>query len=115
MDVTIKSKRRLFLKTKLASAYRQIVILNPDDVDAHVRLGDVCYELGKYEDAIAAYKKVIVLNPNDSLGHYNLAKVYLKIGNRDMAEKEYQILKTPDGKLEKELCDLIQQNQVKKG
>ncbi|MFC1636349.1 tetratricopeptide repeat protein [Planctomycetota bacterium] len=109
MGEIIKSKRSLFLKAKLASVYKQLVILNPDNADAHIHLGDACYELEKYEDAIAAYKKAIKLYPNDPVGHYDLAKAYLKIGNKDRAFEEYKILKTPDGRLEKELFNLIHQ------
>jgi hypothetical protein len=107
MDETIESKRCQFFKAKLALVYRQLVLLNPNDADAHVHLGDICFEIGKYEDAIAAYKKVIRLKPNDSLAHYNLAKAYLKIGNKAMAIEEYNLLKTLDVELDKELSDII--------
>jgi tetratricopeptide (TPR) repeat protein len=93
----------------LALVYKQLVILNPGNADAHICLGDASYELEKYEEAIAAYRKAIKLNPNDSLSHYKLAKAYLKIGNKDLALEEYKILQTPDGKLEKELFNLIHQ------
>ena len=107
MSETIESKRCQFFKAKLALVYRQLVMLNPEDTEAHLHLGDACYKLGKYEDAIAAYQEVIRLNPNDSVAHYNLAKAYLKIGNKAMAIEEYNLLKTLDVELDKELSDLI--------
>ena len=107
MDEPVLSKRCQLIKAKLASVYKQLVILNPDDADAHSHLGDASYELGKYEDAIAAYKEAIKLKPNDSLGHYNLAKAYIQIGNGDLASREYKILKTLDRSLAKELADFI--------
>jgi tetratricopeptide (TPR) repeat protein len=107
MDEPVTSKRCLFLKAKLAAVYKQLVLLNPDDADAHIRLGEACYGLGKFEEAIAAFNKAISLNPDDSLGHYNLAKAYLKMDNEDLASKEYKILKILDGTLAKELTDFI--------
>ena len=105
MDEPVASKRCLFLRTKLALVWKQLVILNPDNADAHIRLGDACYGLEKYEEAIAAFKKAINLNPNDSLAHYNLVKAYLKTGARDLALEEYKKLKCPDE--QKELLNLF--------
>jgi tetratricopeptide (TPR) repeat protein len=85
----------------------QLAILEPKNANAHICLGDAYYELERYEEAIEAYKQGIRLNPNDPSGCFNLAKTYLKMDNRDLALKEYEILKTLDGKLAKELANLI--------
>ena len=54
MEDTLKSYsyRLLFLKTKLALFYEQLAILDPGNVDAHMGLGGVSYELEKYEENI---------------------------------------------------------------
>lgn len=113
MDEPVTSKRCLFLRAKLAVFHKQLVILNPGNVDAHMDLGDASYGLEKYEEAITAYKEAIKLQPNNSLCHYNLAKTYLKVGKRDLASEEYKILKTLDRKLAKELENLISKGSKK--
>ena len=49
------------------------------------------------------------MNPNESLVHLNLATAYLKMDNKDSAIKEYEILKSLDEELAKELFDLSQE------
>lgn len=95
------------MNAKLAMVYRQLIILNPENADAHSHLGDACFRLEKYEEAMVAYREAIRLNPKDSLGHYDLAKACLKVGKRDLALEQYQILKTLDEELVNDLNRLI--------
>jgi len=47
-----------------ASAYQQIVKLNPASAEAHSNLGLALYELGRYEGAIPEFSRALALNPN---------------------------------------------------
>jgi tetratricopeptide (TPR) repeat protein len=109
MDEALKSYsyRLLFLKTKLALFYEQLAKLDPDNVDAHMGLGDVSYELDKYEEAITAYKEAVKRQPDHSLCHFNLAKTYLKMGDRDLALEQHEILKALDKELANNLDSML--------
>lgn len=109
MEKTLKSYsyKLLFLKTKLALFYEQLVKLDPGNADAYMGLGDVSYELEKYEEATTAYKETIKLQPDNSVCHFNLAKTYLKMGNRDLALKQYETLKALDKELANNLDSMI--------
>ena len=75
----------------------------------HSLIGDAYYKLGRYDEAIKTYKRAIDWNSDNAEAHYNLAKAYLKIGNTDSALQEYEILKTLDEEMAKELFDLLHQ------
>jgi len=62
---------------------------------------------GQYEDAIKTLKASTRLNPNDANVHYGLGLMYLLIGDRDAAMKEYEVLKTMDGRYWKKLKEFI--------
>jgi len=83
MNETAKSKRCLFLKAKLAVVYKQLVILEPDNINAHMRRGDLCYELKKYKETIAAFKEAIRrLQSKGSFGPLQPCKSLSKVGQQ---------------------------------
>ena len=45
---------------------------HPDDIEVLLRLGKVCADLQKYEDAIVFYKRVLEIDPEnaEAMGHY---------------------------------------------
>ena len=63
---------------------------NPNNLEAHNRLGLVCYSQGKYQQAAAAFEKVIKLNPNNAIAHHNLGLVYKEQGKITEAEAEFK-------------------------
>ena len=44
--------------------YNTAVELNPDNIDAHVGLGDAFYEKGMYRESIAHYQDALKIDPN---------------------------------------------------
>jgi len=88
-------------------ALRQVVRLEPDDPAAYTMLGDAYWNCGRYERAMAAYKQALKLQVNNPHIHYQIALACLKTGDKDSALEEYEILKSQDEELARELLVLI--------
>ncbi len=58
-----------------AEAYREVLRLAPDHIDAHVNLGRLCHEAGDLEGAEALYREAFELCPDDPVVLFNLALV----------------------------------------
>ncbi len=54
----------------------------------HHGLGNVYYQLGNYEAALAAYQRAIELDPKDAYPHNNMAGIFIKQGKFDEARRE---------------------------
>ena len=93
-----------------AEAIKQLVKLEPNDACKLFALLGLSYcDSGHYEEAVEAYKQAIEIDPDMGPAHYFLAEVYLKMGNKDLALKEYEVLKTLEEELASELLVLLQQ------
>lgn len=73
-----------------AEAYREVVALDPDHVDAHFYLGNTCLALGDGPGAIAAFREVIRLKPDHRQARLNLGALYELQRNFPEAEKCYR-------------------------
>jgi tetratricopeptide (TPR) repeat protein len=63
---------------------------NPNDADAHFKLGVVYLDLLQYEDAIAPIKGAIRLKPNFAAAHYNLGNAYQRLKRYQDAIPHYE-------------------------
>jgi tetratricopeptide (TPR) repeat protein len=89
-------------------SYKQAIRIKPtNEALAHYDLGWVYAELGRYQDAIESYKQAIRIKPDDADAHSNLGFAYLMNGDKDLALKEYKILKILDAELANKLFNLI--------
>ncbi len=66
--------------TGAASAYRNALKLQPDDVATHVNLGVVLVKLGRFDEGITQYEAADKLLPGDKRIALNLALAYEKSG-----------------------------------
>jgi tetratricopeptide (TPR) repeat protein len=73
-------------------AWRGVIQLQPDSVAAHVNLGIVLVNLGRYDDAIAEYETADKLLPGDSRIALNAALAYEKSGRIAEAERRFEPL-----------------------
>lgn len=80
-----------------AEAFRQAVELEPDNAEAHYKLGLAYHALGKDEDseksfekAARAYDKLADKNPKDAGAHFYLGLAYAKLGEYEDAVKAYK-------------------------
>lgn len=93
--------------TKAIEAYKQAILINPNNARIHYNLGYAYCKLGFYKDAIEAFKQAIRIDPDDANTHCNLGVAYLLIGDRNSALNEYKILKELDIDLANKLFDSI--------
>jgi Flp pilus assembly protein TadD len=69
-----------------ADAYTELLKSSPNDVAAHVNLGVVLVNLGRYDDALAQYDAADKLLPGDPRIQLNKALAYEKSGRLTAAE-----------------------------
>ena len=70
--------------------YRQILEVQPNQVDARQLLGTIAYQTGKTEEAIAHYQQALALNPNYAEVHNNLGAAFWQLGNAEAAIPAYR-------------------------
>ncbi|MFB6350894.1 MAG: tetratricopeptide repeat protein [Bradymonadaceae bacterium] len=63
---------------------------NPEDADAHARLGEVYRKMQKLEAAAEEYRKAFELDPKAHRHAMALAEILVKLGDRRRAEKLYR-------------------------
>jgi len=85
-------------------------------VGASFDLGNVYYDLGRYEDAIVQYKKALHLNPKLAWAYHNLAIIYdYHLAKQDEARtcyQQYLNLKPPSEEAKKIRMRLWDLNQL---
>lgn len=69
---------------------KQILIDQPDNVDALTRLGSAYRNLKQYPNALAALNKAISLEPDYALPHYELGELYIYQMQYSKAPAEFQ-------------------------
>ena len=74
--------------TALADLDKAIRI-NPDDEDVQEALGQMLYELKRYDDADNAYRRIIAINPTSVMGYMGLGRDAYAMGNYDEAIRQY--------------------------
>ena len=113
MESTGKQRKHRFLKAELAvlvclacfwafksgaididavkaGVLRQVVKIDPDNIDAHHFLADYYDYSDRYEEAIGAYKETVRIDPNDLHAQLNLASVYHDLGRFEEAAQAYR-------------------------
>jgi tetratricopeptide (TPR) repeat protein len=66
-------------------AYRQVIRLAPDWIEAHLNIGVAHYQLGEWEEAHKAFRAAVAIDPANPLAHYNLGCVLEEIDELDEA------------------------------
>ncbi len=86
-------------------ALEESVRLNPKSPEAQYGLGLAYFRKGRNKEAGDAFTKAIILLPNMAKAHYGLGKVYQELGEQDAVLGEYNLLKTLDARLAKQLVE----------
>ena len=73
-------------------AYREALLLDPRNAEAHSNLGAALAALGRYQEAIEAYREALRLAPADGRIRYNLALAHYKSADLAAAAEELQKL-----------------------
>lgn len=74
---------------KASAVYREILDVEPDFPEAHVKASFVLYRLGDLEDALNEVKAALAENPNDAEAHKNRGLIYMDERKFDAAIAEY--------------------------
>jgi tetratricopeptide (TPR) repeat protein len=89
-------------------SFKEIIIKSdPNDALAHYNLGLIYFNLSRYEEAITSLWKAIDIDPSFMDAHFLLGKSYVQLKDRNAAMNQYEILRTVDDDLAKQLMDLI--------
>src|SRR5438094_6050784 len=70
--------------------YREVLRLDPAQVDAHHLLGVVLFETGRTEEALASLEQALRLNPGFAEAHYNLGRALAELGRANGAITSYR-------------------------
>jgi len=71
------------------TALQKSVLIQPQDTEAHINLGNTLKELGKFDEAEASYSHAIALKPDSAEAHYNLGVTLKELGRLEEAEASY--------------------------
>ncbi|MBI5579777.1 MAG: tetratricopeptide repeat protein [Deltaproteobacteria bacterium] len=69
-------------------AYKSAFQVDPYRDDLHVKLGNLYFAQGKYEDARAEFAEAVRLNPG-TVNRYSLGQAYIELGRFSDAETQY--------------------------
>ena len=72
-------------------AYKSAFQIDPYRDDIHVKLGNVYFSEGKYEDARTEYAEAVRLNPSTA-NRYSLGQAYIELGRFSDAETQYSAI-----------------------
>src|SRR5262249_31712820 len=77
--------------------YQQALRLTPQNAELHTNLGNVYWEMGRFDEALASFAEAIRLDPGLVGPHHNRALLWLLLGEWSKGLPEYEWrLKTPD-------------------
>ena len=78
---------------------------------AHYDLGNIYYERGVFDEAIAQYETALAINPNFAEAHNNLGNAYYKISNYSDAADHFDKALALGYKVDLDLLEFVKHNQ----
>jgi tetratricopeptide (TPR) repeat protein len=72
--------------SKAESAARDAVALDPENVDAHIRLGEIHFRMGSKKAGVESYRRAQALSPREALPRVRLVNGLMDIGETAEAE-----------------------------
>jgi tetratricopeptide (TPR) repeat protein len=78
-------------RQQIESLLRRAVTLDPKLADAHLQLGNLYSDQGKYEDSIPEYERAMTGTSKPADVHYRLAQAYVHTGQKDKAQEQFQL------------------------
>jgi protein O-GlcNAc transferase len=82
---SLERGRALTALVEAAERLERELALKPEDADAHLQLGNVRKEQGRYADAIACYERAVALAPDSANAQYSLGALLQDQGRMDEA------------------------------
>lgn len=75
---------------------REATKLDYKSVEKLKALGDVYFDLGRYDHAIVEYGKIPGYEPNNAEAYFNMGRTYVKLGNKIAARQQLKKLESLD-------------------
>jgi Flp pilus assembly protein TadD len=77
--------------TQIAALLKKSIALDPSLAEAHLQLGNLYSERGKYAIAIPEYERALESNSDLADAHYRLGQAYMRTGDKERAQEQIQI------------------------
>ena len=72
------------------NAYREFLLLNPENADVYINIGNALQDQFKFNQAISSYNNAISLKPNSAQAFYNLGNAQLGLHKLENAIESYK-------------------------
>jgi tetratricopeptide (TPR) repeat protein len=76
---------------QIDSLLRRAITADPTLGEAHLQLGNLNADQGKFADAIPEYQRALELNSDLADAHYRLGQAYVRSGQKDKAQGQFQV------------------------
>jgi len=73
------------------SLLRRAISADARLAEAHLQLGNLNADQGKFTDAISEYQRALELNSDLADAHYRLGQAYVRSGQKDKAQAQFQV------------------------
>jgi len=91
---------------KIGSLLQRAIAADPKLPEAHLQLGNLTADQGKFAEAIPEYQRALELDNDLADAHYRLAQAYVRTGQKDKAQAQFATYQTLR---EQHLADLDKQ------
>lgn len=81
------------------SAYRKALEFEPDSVESWQNVGNIAFQLSRFQEAQAAFEKLLSFGLSDPKIYLGLARVYLRQGMVQQAVHHYKLVTASDPEL----------------
>jgi len=76
---------------RIDSFLRRAIVADPKLPEAHLQLGNLNADQGKFTEAIPEYQRALELNSDLADAHYRLGQAYVRTSQRDKAQEQFQV------------------------
>jgi len=76
---------------QIESLLKKSVELDPKLAEAHLQLGNLYSDQGRYADAVPEYQNALEINADLADAHYRLGQAYVHTGQKDRAQEQLQV------------------------
>lgn len=76
---------------QIESLLKKSVELDSKLAEAHLQLGNLYSDQGRYADAVPEYERALAINSDLADGHYRLGQAYVHTGQKDRAQEQLQV------------------------